>query len=108
MPLSNKIGYPAQMETKEIETLFERLSQAYGISPGGSKEIFTFLVTITLKYRDMLLVKGEKALTIDEVRNALDELLHVMESKKFSSDLSSRIQTLVTLWYDEVKLRLYN
>ncbi|MBI5299110.1 MAG: hypothetical protein HY877_02275 [Deltaproteobacteria bacterium] len=96
------------METKEIEDLFERLAKQYGVSPEESKPIFTLLVKTTLKYRDMLMARGEKPLTVEETRAALDELLHVMNKKSFSPNISPRIHELVQLWHDEVKIFVYN
>lgn len=96
------------METKEIEALFERFSNQYGIPPNASKQVFIRLVKITLQYRDMLVSKGEKTLTVEETRQALDELLCVMQTKKHSKDVPTRLKNLITLWYDEIKMYLYH
>lgn len=96
------------MTEPELEALFDTLAKRYGISPIGSKQIFTLLVKITLKYRDMLVRTGEKSLTVEETREALDELLKVMQVKKFSTHISNRIRQLVTLWHDELKVYLYH
>lgn len=96
------------MDEKELEALFETLAKRYGINPEETKQIFTLLVKTTLKYRDLLVQQGEKPLTVTETRQAIDELLLVMQQKKFSSQVSSRIQQLVTLWYDELKVHLYH
>lgn len=95
-------------ETKKIEELFETLAKRYGVGPDGSKQIFTLLVKITLKYRDMLVELGEKPLTVEETRQAIDELLMVIQQKRFSPQISSRIEKLLALWLEELKVHLYH
>ncbi|MDO8527270.1 MAG: hypothetical protein Q7T03_06260 [Deltaproteobacteria bacterium] len=96
------------METEEIEKLFDRLSQQHGIASEASKQIFTLLIHVTLKYRDTLVEMGEKALTVEETREALDELVYMMKENTFSKNVPDRIQNLVTLWNEEIKHQIYN
>ena len=96
------------MKPEEIEALFEKLAHGEGTKLEASKPIFTLLVQIALKYREMLVQKGEKTLTVEETKEALDELLLVMKNKKYSDTISLRIRQLVILWYDEVRVYLYN
>lgn len=96
------------MNEEELEVLFAKLAKHYGIIPENSKLIVVRLVQIALKYRDMLVQKGEETLTIEETRKALDELMQVLQNKKFSDRIPSRIKMLVTLWYEDVKSYLYH
>lgn len=96
------------MNTKEMEELFDRLARRYGMPDEAAREIFTLLVKITLKYRDMLAARGETPLTVDEVKQAIDILLRVMGEKKFPAETPERITQLVNLWYEEIKPRLYH
>jgi len=97
------------MDEKELQNLFESLGKYFGNeTTGPSKEVLSRLVKIALKYHDMLEQKNERPLTVGETKKALDELLHVIRQKKFAEETPNRIKRLVTLWFEEIKIYLYN
>ncbi|MBU4484554.1 hypothetical protein KKA47_03945 [bacterium] len=85
------------MDNKKIEALFERLSNLYPCANDETKNIFKTLVQLTLEYRDQL-AKTNDTITVEEVQNALDELVTFLKEKSLSKDIPQKQLELVTRW----------
>jgi len=94
---------------EDIAELFERISRHFsGETDDGTREMFSMLVSTTLKYRDMLKHSTGKPLTVGETRSALDFFMQVLRTHRMPEGMDKRVKDLVVLWLEELKLRINN
>lgn len=86
------------MTEKEIDELYRHISSHFDVVPSEAKEFFFMFVQETLTYRDELVSKGEKPLTVDEVQEALNLLENVLLNKQPPKDVPPRLDILISRW----------
>jgi len=98
------------METdeKDIEEIFERVAEHFEGADDGARGMFQMLVSVTLKYRDILKHSTGDPLTVGETREALDIFMGVLKTHKIPAGLDRRMHDLVIMWLEELKLRVHN
>ena len=95
-------------DDKDIKLLFERIAEHFDDADENMKAMFSMLVRITLKYRDMLMHSSGAPLSVGETREALDAFMEVMKTHRIPDRLDKRIHDLVILWLEELKLIVHH
>jgi len=95
-------------DDRDIQELFEKVAGHFEGADGGVQEMFSMLVKVTLKYRDMLVHSGGVPLNVVETKGALDAFMEVMQTHKIPQNLDKRVHDLVVLWLEEIKLRTHH
>jgi hypothetical protein len=92
----------------DIEILFRRIAHNFEDKGEGVNRVFTMLVKVTLKYRDMLVENNEPPLTIGETQQALDLFMLIIKTQKFPETQDPRIKKLITLWLEELPKHIHH
>ena len=91
------------MDYQDIDKLFLKAAgMAVRHSP-DVKNVFSILVSSTLRYRDW--VKEEKGIvvTVEDVRVALEWLLETIRTHQFPKSANRLRLDLITIWLDELR-----
>ena len=97
-----------EMDEKDIEALFDRVAEHFDGEDDGARGMFTMLVNIALKYRDMLTHSTGSALTVGETRQALDAFMDVLRTHEVPKMLDKRVHDLVLMWLEEIKEKVHH
>jgi len=91
------------MEENDIERLFLSVAGNGVRGDDGVREVFSLLVTSTLRYRDHLLASRGITLTVEDVRVALSWLVPALSTGTLPrTDEKVRLD-LLKIWLDEMK-----
>lgn len=92
----------------DIQRVFDRIAKKFEGADEGAREIFSMLVSTTLRYRDLLMHSGGKALTVAETKEALDAFMQVMQTRAIPPNLVPRVHDLVIMWLEEIRQKIHN
>lgn len=95
-------------DEKDISELFRMASEHFEGADDGIEEMFSMLVGVTLRYRDILVHSSGEPLTVGETRQALDAFMVVMKTHNIPANLDKRIHDLMILWLEEIKQRIHH
>jgi hypothetical protein len=94
------------MDESDIHKLFMRVAGRAGDVPEDAKNVFSILVSSTLRYRDSLKEALGIVVTVEDVRVALDWLLESMRTKRLPETNNAVRLDLLKIWLDELKAYL--
>jgi len=90
------------MDESEIHTLFMRVAGQARDLPEDVENVFSILVSSTLRYRDSLKEDLGMVVTVEDVRVALDWLLESMRTKRLPETNNALRLDLLKIWLDEL------
>ena len=91
------------MDESDIHKLFMRVAGQAGDVPEDAEKVFAILVSSTLCYRDRLKEDLGIAVTVEDVRSALDWLLESMRTRRLPETNNAVRLDLVKIWLEELK-----
>lgn len=95
-------------ETDDISIVFEKIRKHFDGKGESEHKMFHTLVDTALKYRDELASSGEKPISVDETKKALDGFMKIIVERKFPDDIDDRSKGLVLRWLEELKKHKQN
>ncbi|MBT3182266.1 MAG: hypothetical protein HN337_07155 [Deltaproteobacteria bacterium] len=93
-------------DEKDIQALFEKISNHFKGVDDGAQAMFEMLVKTTLEYRDTLMHSSGVPFTVGETREALGVFMEVMKTQQMPGGLDKRIHDLVIIWLEGIKIRI--
>lgn len=94
------------MDASDINKLLMKVAGDVGTVPDDVRNVFSTLISITLRYRDLLKDDLEIVLSVEDVHVALEWLLESIRTKKLPKTDNALRLDLLKLWLDELKLHL--
>ncbi len=98
----------SSIDDKDIQALFDRVSEHFKEADEGTRGMFSMLVDSALRYRDMLFHSTGHALTVGETRDALDAFMEVIRTHDMPKGLDKRVHDLVVVWLEEIKEMIHH
>ena len=90
------------MEDKDIQKLFESVFEGPGSTRGDVRQVFSVLVSSTLKYRDLMFENREIVVTVEDVSIALGWLVPSIETGRLPETEDKVMLGLLKIWLDEL------
>jgi hypothetical protein len=91
------------MDESDIHKLLMRVAGRASDVPEDAKNVFSILVSSTLRYRDSLKEDLGIVVTVEDVRVALDWLLESMRTKRLPETNNAVRLDLLKIWLDELR-----
>jgi len=106
--MDNEIKDEGTLDDKDIEALFDKVSEHFEGADEGAKGMFGMLVDTALKYRNTLMHSSGHTLTVGETRQALDIFMEVLKTQEMPKGLDKRVHDLIILWLEEIKSKIHH
>lgn len=94
------------MDASDINKLLMKVAGDVGTVPDDVRNVFSTLISITLRYRDLLKYDLGIVLSVEDVHVALGWLLESIRTKKLPETDNALRLDLLKLWLDELKPHL--
>lgn len=91
------------MDESDINKLFMKVAGQTGDMPEDAKNVFSILVSSTVRYRDCLKQDLGIVVTVEDVRVALDWLLESMRTKRLPETNNALRLDLVKIWLEALR-----
>lgn len=90
------------MNDEEVETLFQAVGGTMPNAAPEVRQVFSLLVSSTLRYRDRMKEQAGIIVTVEDVRVTLDSLVQVLHTRIVPHQNHAIRANLLTLWLEEL------